>query len=205
MIDEKVQRAQRVTGLVMAGCVASWYLPVVSGVACNVAEKKMVKEIVEIILGREDDALAERLFWYHRKKFLVVDLATYLPWAGPPFQILEAYSLGQLAIRFLTRYGDRAEEVALNEVWASVEADMHSAPRVIESFREFTGTPLPEIFVGPVTLAVEKFYSAVQAVQNIPYVAEGQEVLGGALERASHWASSSAQSAVGAVRGWFRG
>ena len=44
MIDEKVQRAQRVTGLVMAGCVASWYLPVVSGVACNVAEKKMVKE-----------------------------------------------------------------------------------------------------------------------------------------------------------------
>lgn len=189
----------------MSACIPSWYLPVVSGMACNIAEKQMLAKIVKTILDREDDVLADRLFWFHRKKFLFVDLATYLPWAGPPFQILEVYSLGQFAIRYLTLHGDRAEEGELNEVWACIESDIHSASRVIDSFREFTGKPLPESLVGPVTFAVEKFHGAVQTVQRVPGAAEFQYFVGDKMEYASHLASASIKSAFGSILGRIRG
>lgn len=200
MVDEKIQKAQRLTGRVMLNCLQLWYAPVLSGVLCNVAEKQMVKRIVGVILERKDDELAEKIFWFHRKKLFIVDMATYLPYAGPPFQILEVYSLGQFAIRFLTRYSERSDDVVLDEVWASVEADMHSAAQVIESFHEFTGRPLPPALVGPVTFAVEKFHAAVQALVQDPYLGPGQEFLGTQVERASHKASDAFSSFLGLFR-----
>ena len=63
--------AQRIVGMAMGGCLAMWFAPFVSGIACNVAEMKMVQLFLSVLDSDTSDDAASNLFWFVRTMRLV--------------------------------------------------------------------------------------------------------------------------------------
>src|SRR5580700_11474196 len=98
MTESPIREAQRIVGTAMGACLAMWFAPFVGGFACNFAEGKMVRELMSVLDSNTSDDAASSLFWFVRKKLFALNVATYIPWAGTGFQILEVYALGQFTI-----------------------------------------------------------------------------------------------------------
>src|ERR1700733_1415200 len=128
----------------MGACLAMWFAPFVGGFACNVAETKMVRELLAVLNGDTSDNSASDVFWFVRKKLFALNVATYIPFAGTGFQLLEVYALGQFTIRCAPPYSGMTDREHLAASWGAVEEQICSGDRVVNSYEEFTGNKFPE-------------------------------------------------------------
>lgn len=134
--EAAVCKAQRIVGMAMGGCLAMWWEPVGSGIACNLAEKKMVQVLLAVLDSDTSDDAASNGCWFVRKKLLALNLATYIPFAGMGFQLLEVYALGQFTIHCATHYSGFTDRAHLVASWGAVEEQSFSGDRVVSSYEE---------------------------------------------------------------------
>jgi hypothetical protein len=171
-------KAQRIVGTAMGGCLAMWFAPFVSGVACNVAEKKMVQLLLSVLDSDTSDDAASNLFWFVRKKLFALNVATYIPFAGTGFQLLEVYALGQFTIRCATHYSGITDGEHLAASWRAIEEQIFSGDRVVSSYEEFTGNKFPEAIKDKFIPMVNVMRDTYRQAERVPGVMLGQEIAG---------------------------
>ena len=111
------QNADRIIAGAMGKVTAVWFVPVVSGLACNHLEAGMVEEVL-IAVGRQpSQSECNALFWFHRKKYLLVNAVTYIPWVGTSVQLLEVFVLGQFVLTCCDQCIDLTDERGMERAW----------------------------------------------------------------------------------------
>jgi len=183
--ESATHNAQRIVGAAMAGCLAMWWAPFGSGFACNATEKRMVRELLAVLDGDTSDDAASNLFWFVRKKLCALNLATYIPYAGTAFQLLEVYALGQFTIHSATHLGIRNRE-QLAASWGVVEEQIFSGDRVVSSYEEYTGNKFPEAIKGKFIPLVDVMRDIYRQAERIPGVMLSQEIAGEAMRIATN-------------------
>jgi hypothetical protein len=178
MTESPIREAQRIVGAAMGASLAMWFAPFVGGIACNLAEGKMVRELLSVLDGNTSDDTASNLFWFVRKKLFAVNVATYIPWAGTGFQLLEVYALGQFTICCATRYSGITDKEHLSASWEAVEQQIFSGDRVVSSYEEFTGVKFPEAIKGKFIPMVDIMRDAYRRAERVPGVMVIQEIAG---------------------------
>jgi hypothetical protein len=165
----------------MGWCLSVWFAPIVSGLLCNQIELRMVREVLIALDANVADAMVDNLFWCCRKKLLVLNVATYVPYAGTSFQLLEVYALGQFTIHCATHHFDLTDKRNLSASWATIEHEILSGDRVIRSYEEFTGKEFPHAVKTKFVPAVDAMRTAYTRTERIPGVMRGQEIAGEAM------------------------
>lgn len=176
--------AQRQVGVAIGAALAFWYLPVVSNVACNTVEQKLISELLGTF-GCPGENRADTLFWFVRKKMLLFNAATFIPYAGTSLQILEVYAMGQFVIRCAAQLEDSAlsDEDRLRAVWPSIEADIFSGHRVIQSYEEFTKKEFPPAIREPFVATVDALSKVYRVAERVPGLDTAQEFVGEKMRR----------------------
>jgi hypothetical protein len=182
--ESAIREAQRIVGLAMGACLAMWFAPIVSGIACNIAEKKMVRELLSVLGSDTSDCVVSNLFWFFRKKFLVLNGLTYVPFAGTSFQLVEVYGMGQFTIHCAAHFSDVANEQHLAESWKAVEGEILSGERVVRSYEQFTGKSFPLTIKTKFIPAVDLMRDIYLRAERIPGVEGKQEKAGQAMREA---------------------
>jgi hypothetical protein len=177
---KRLMRAQHIVGAAMGGCLGVWFVPL-SGLYCNRIEQQMVRGVLTALGADATDAVVENVFWCCRKKLLVLNVATYVPYAGTSFQLLEVYALGQFTIHCATHYSDMTDKEHLSESWAAIEQQIFSGNRVIKSYEEATGKQFPEAIKAKFVPAVDAMRRAYTRAERIPGLMQGQEIAGEAM------------------------
>jgi hypothetical protein len=179
--ESAICNAQRIVGTAMGGCLAMWFAPVVGGFACNLAEKRMIRELLAVLDSDTSDDAASKLFWFVRKKLLALNLATYIPLVGTGFQLLEVYALGQFTIHCATHYSGFTDRGHLVASWGAVEEQIFSGDRVVSSYEEFTKNKFPEAIKNKFIPMVNMMRDAYRQAERVPGVMLGQEIAGEAM------------------------
>lgn len=182
--ESAIREAQRIVGLAMGACLAMWFAPIVSGIACNVAEKKMVRELLSVLGSDTSDGVVSNLFWFFRKKFLVLNGLTYAPFVGTSFQLVEVYAMGQFTIHCATHFSDVASEQNLAKSWNAVEGEILSGEHVVCAYEEFTGKSFPLTIRRKFIPAVDLMRNIYLRAERIPGVEGKQEKAGQAMRTA---------------------
>lgn len=175
--DQKLQQAQRMVGAAMSACLGLWFLPYVSGVICNKAEKTLLATLLKV-LDCYTPAGVDSLFWFFRKKMLFLNAATYIPFAGAPLQIIETYGIGQFAINCAAQPDRLIDETWMQSSWKRIEAEIFSGAQVINAYQQFTGRQFPPEMRSRFVTTVDAASQAYRKVENIPGVSGTQEWLG---------------------------
>jgi hypothetical protein len=165
----------------MGWCLSVWFAPFVSGVLCNEIERRMVHDVLTALAVDATDAVVDSLFWCCRKKLFALNVATFVPFVGTSFQLLEVYALGQFTIHCATQYSDLTDKERLSESWAAIEQQIFSGDRVIRSYEEFTGNKFPEAVKVKFVPAVDAMRSAYAHAEQVPGVMWSQEIAGEAM------------------------
>lgn len=166
----------------MGTCLALWYAPVVSGPIINKAEAAMITLILKSLDCYSAEAV-DSVFWFFRKKMLVLNVLTYTPYAGVPLQLFETYALGQFALHCTTMPERLSDENWMARNWKEIEAEIFSGCRAIESYEQFTGQLFPE-FARPTFLkAVDCISSAYRTAEKIPGLSRAQEQTGESIRK----------------------
>jgi hypothetical protein len=186
----EVQRAQRYVGLTMSTCLGCWFLPVVSGIVCSMAEAELINRVLKIMdcYSKED---SDRIYWFFRKKTFFLFAGTYAPFVGVPLQLFETYGLGQFAIHCALKPHLLQDDAWLESSWNEVSPDIFSGEHAIESYESFTGQAFPDYARKKFVVTVDVINTMYLASQRIPGAAKAQDLIG-----------SVAQGAIGAA-GWI--
>lgn len=173
----------------MAFVLGLWFLPVpvVGSVACNAAEMKMVRAVLTALNGTSRQADADALFWFFRKRYFVVNVATFVPYAGPAVQLLEAFGLGRFVMICCERDVDLSDEKALSAAFDEVEPALWDSAGVITFYEQTSGGSFPDAARGPFIAAVSALRSAVNTTNRIPGARRGQELAGEAMRSAAEF------------------
>jgi hypothetical protein len=124
--ESAIRNAQRIVGIAIGGCLAMWWAPFVGGFACNVAEKRMVRELLAVLDCDTSDDTASNLFWFVRPpEAMCFKSGNLHPIRRTAFQLLEVYALGQFTIHCATHFGiTNSEHLAAS--WGVVEEQIFS-------------------------------------------------------------------------------
>jgi hypothetical protein len=188
--ESSIRKAQRVVGAAMGGCLAMWFAPFVGGIACNLAEKKMVQELLSILTSDRQDDAASEIFWFVRKKLFALNVATYIPFAGTGFQLLEVYALGQFTIYCATRYSCVTDRQHLAASWEAIEKQIFSGDQVVRSYEEFTGDHFPESIKWKFIPMVDRMRDTYRRAERMPGVMLSQEIAGETIHFVTNAAGS---------------
>ncbi|NLN59760.1 MAG: hypothetical protein GX147_03450 [Deltaproteobacteria bacterium] len=91
MMESKEKRA---ASKAMFLCFYFWPLPLISGLLCNWAEKKMIESILNHN-GILDERLPPKIFWYFQRNNLKVFIGSYFPWVGIFCQLYNVVKLSK--------------------------------------------------------------------------------------------------------------
>lgn len=175
--EERLRKAQRRVGAAMGACLAVWFVPIISGVACNAAESYLIRVLLKVYDCERDEAI-DSIFWFIRKKMLFLNAATYAPVAGVPFQLFETYAMGQFALQCVTRPDRISDERWMAEQWKSIESVIFSGTQAVHSYEQFTGKKFPEYAREKFVSTVDTIGAIYRATNKIPGVARIQENAG---------------------------
>lgn len=174
--------AQREIAEAMTTALGLWFAPGVSGVACNLAEAHMVERIIARTGNGWGDKEADEIYWFFRKRYLALNVATYIPWVGPPLQVLEVFALGQFAITCARKKVNVQDVDQLAAAWSEIQPDVWAGARVIEFYERNSGKEFPAKAREPFVKAVDTASKAAHAVGGaIPFASEAQELAGDTL------------------------
>jgi hypothetical protein len=172
-----LQKAQRIIGAAMGTCLALWCAPWVSGLAVNKAESAMVALILKSLNCYSVEAV-DSVFWFVRKKMLLVDFLSYTPYAGVPLQLFETYALGQFTLHCTAMPERLTDENWMAQNWKEIEAEVFSGRRAIQSYEQFTGQVFPEFARPKFLKAVDIISSAYRTAEKVPGLSWAQEKCG---------------------------
>lgn len=199
--EESLGEANRKIGMAIGACLAMWYLPVVGGAACNLVESRLVVDLLETLGEPDAEVKGHELFWFHRKRMLVLHMATYAPLVGTTVQIVEVYSLGQFVLRCVSGGEVATFDLAhLEASWAAIEEDVLSGRRVVEAYRHATGKAFAPEIEAPFVAGVDRLSQAYRRAQRVPGLREAQERAGGVMRRSSEALTGLAGALVSRVR-----
>ena len=176
-LSASLQNAQRCVGVAMGTCLALWFAPLISGLAVNKAESAMVAQILKKLDCYSDSAV-DSVFWFVRKKMLVLNIATYTPFAGTPLQLFETYALGQFTMHCATRPERLTDEQWMAANWSQIQDQIFSGRQAIRSYEQFTGEIFPEFARSSFMAAVDLISKIYRATERVPGLAKAQEVTG---------------------------
>ncbi len=176
----------------MAFVLPLWFvpIPVVGSAACNAAEAIMVKNVLKALRPAAGEKEGDALFWFFRKKYLLVNVATFVPYAGPAVQLLEAFGLGRFVMVCCERGISLDDEVAMGAAFNSIEPALWDPEGVIQFYENATGETFPPKVRGPFTTAVNGIRAVVETTNAIPGMRAGQELLGEGLRKTISWVKS---------------
>lgn len=180
---DKMEAANDAIAEGMAFVLTLWFvpIPVLGSAACNAAEAKMVRGILKAVHGDVRDADADALYWFFRKRYFLVNVATFVPYAGPAVQLLEAFGLGRFVIVCCERGIALNDEAAMALAFQDIEASLWDAGGAISFYERTTGSTFPEAVRGPFTSAVAALRDVLTRANAIPGMQRGQELAGEAL------------------------
>lgn len=191
---EQIVAAQSAIATAIGAALGLWFVPVASGVACNIAEAKMVKAILQNVGLAPTDAEVDALFWFFRKKYMVLFAVTYVPWVGPAMQVLEVYALGQFVLACVqSNELNLASEHAMEEGWSVIEPVIWSGEGIVAFYENFAGKPFPSNLRMEFIKAVDVMGKFARTVERIPGLGPLQESLGEGMRKS-----------INAVKGFFR-
>lgn len=172
-----LQDAQRCVGAAMGTCLALWFAPLISGLAVNKAESAMVAQILKKLDCYSDTAV-DSVFWFVRKKMLILNIATYTPFAGVPLQLFETYALGQFTMHCATRPERLTDESWMAANWCQIQDQIFSGCQAIRSYEQFTGETFPDFARPAFIKAVDLISKTYWTAERVPGLAKAQEVTG---------------------------
>jgi hypothetical protein len=185
----RLRAAQSRIGSAMALCTSTWFLPVVSGIACNMAERALIKGVLQD-LGREGNSgETDQLFWFVRKKMLLLNVATYVPWVGTAFQLIEVYAMGQFTIHCGLQTGSFRED-RMEAEWKGIEQEILSGERLIIAYETCTGRPFPAEIRSRFESTVEFASRAYRRMMRVPGIERVQNGAGEKICRFIHGAKA---------------
>lgn len=172
------RQSDEIIATTMTRALAMWWAPVVSGVACNLAEAEMVKQLFRNYLSRDADVNEqESIEWFFRKKYLIVNVATYAPWVGPAVQVLEVYALGRFVSTCLSNHNAGGLTTDwMERSWHSIESQIWAGEQVVLFYEQNSGSRFPENIRPEFIKAVEFIASAVTSINSVPGLSVAQEL-----------------------------
>lgn len=185
----RLHRARKAIADGMAFTLGLWFVPVpvLGSVACNSAEKDMIKEILKAMREPFHASAVDALFWFFRKKYLLVNTVTLVPWVGPAVQLLEAYALGQFVLVCCERKIGSNDPEAMARAWTSVEPMIWRGDAIIEFYESNSGKPFPDSVRLEFVKAIQTIGNLAQGINRIPGLARTQETLGETMHSAIRW------------------
>jgi hypothetical protein len=183
---DEIDRANAAIAEGMGFVLPLWFvpIPVLGSAACNAAEAKVVRDVLTALRGTWRDPEADALFWFFRKRYFLVNVATFVPYAGPAVQLLEAFGLGRFVVVCCEREIDLTDEAALGRAFDAVEPALWDSAAVVGFYERTTGTAFPDAVRGPFATAVSALRTVVNTTNSVPGMQRGQELAGEALRQA---------------------
>lgn len=171
-------KAEAIIAETMTKALAMWWAPVVSGVACSLAESEMIRKLFRAHLSRDPSESEQDAIEHHfRKKYLIVNVATFVPWVGPAIQVLEVYALGKFASACLSGHGEAGISTAwMDSKWQAIEPEIWAADKVVAFYEKNSGSKFPENIRPEFIKAVDFVAGAVQGINSVPGLAAAQEI-----------------------------
>ncbi len=161
----------------MAACLGMWFLPYVSGPACNVAEEALIRELLKTF-GCHSEAAVDSLYWFFRKKMLAINAATYIPFAGVPLQLFETYAIGQFTIHCAGCPNGVSDELWMAQNWQRIEDVILSGEKAVQMYEQSTGNRFPEHARYRFIRGVDAIRTAYKTTSKIPGFVRAQEIAG---------------------------
>jgi hypothetical protein len=146
-------------------------------------------------------AAVDSVFWFVRKKMLLVDFLTYapIPFVGVAFQLFETYALGQFALHCTTMPERLTDEGWMARNWKEIEAEVFSGRKAVQSYEQFTGQVFPE-FARPTFLKVVDVISiAYRTAEKIPGLIEAQDKFGEIIRKGIRRGKITALQTIGKI------
>jgi hypothetical protein len=149
-------------------------VPVVSAAACNFAESFVIGEILKVF-GCHSEQAVESLYWGFRRKMLLLNIATYLPYAGVPLQCWEIYAIGEFTICCAQEPQRLMDDRWISESWNIVSRDVFSGERAIRAYEEASNRQFPRQYKDQFIKTVNSVHKAYQFANMIPGIGRTQE------------------------------
>jgi hypothetical protein len=138
--------------------------------------------LLQVLDSDTSDDAASNIFWFVRKKLFALNVATYIPFTGTAFQLLEVYALGQFTIHWATHYSGGPNKEHLAASWGAIAEQIFAGDRVVGSYEEFSGCRFPEAIKGKFISKVNFMRDLYRRAERVPGVMPGQEVGGRVME-----------------------
>jgi hypothetical protein len=187
----------------MAACMSFWFIPFVSGTICNASETLLISQILKAF-GCYSEAATDALFWFIRKKMLLVNVATYVPVAGVPLQLFETYAMGQFAICCASEPQLVGDEKWMTRNWKRIEKEIFSGARVVRAYEQLTGAHFPDYARDDFISFVDLLSKSYRLTQRIPGLRVFQETAGETLRQSLKLAEISANGLAQTLKKKFR-
>ncbi len=173
--------AHQAIAAAMVPILGAWFIPVVSGLACNLAEKSLIGRVLRTMGRKGSDQEVGEVFWFVRKKMLLFNAGTYIPFAGTALQVMEVYAMGQFAI--LCSRLENLSEHEMQCAWAGIEQRMLSGRNLIAFYEGCSGKSFPENIRLPFETSIDELSRGYRGLMSVPGLQAGQEILGEGLRR----------------------
>jgi hypothetical protein len=180
----------------MGVCLGLWFAPVVSGVACNGAEIVLINEVLKS-LGCYSKAASDEIYWFFRKKMLLLNIATYVPVAGVPLQLFEVYAIGQFTIHCASRPEQLTNEQWMKRNWGEIANLVFSGTQAIKFYEQSTGNTFPTNIKPQFCKSVDTFARLYRMNEKVPGLSKAQEFTGENMRKAIHFLLDTGPKALG--------
>ena len=197
------KRAQQYVGAAMAACLGLWFVPVGSGAICNASETLLISQILRVFDCYSEKA-TDALFWFIRKKMLLINVATYVPVAGVPLQLFETYAMGQFAIYCAREPQSVADERWMTRNWKRIEKEIFTGNRTVRAYEQLTGLNFPDHARDDFIRFVDLLSKSYRLTQRIPGLRVFQETAGETVRQGIKLARVSVDGFGEKVRNKFR-
>jgi len=187
----------------MAACMGLWFVPVGSGAICNASETLLIAQLLKVFDCYSAKA-TDALFWFIRKKMLLINLGTYIPVAGVPLQLFETYAMGQFAIHCACEPRRVADEKWMTKNWKLIEKEIFSGGRAVRAYEQFTGTNFPDYARNDFIRFVDLLSKSYRLTQRIPGLSLLQDTAGETVRQGIKLAETSANGIGKTLRKKFR-
>lgn len=202
---EQQKQAQNAIAEAMAWALGMWFvpIPVLGSVACNKVESQMVHGILNGLGRPASEEDVDRFFWYFRKKYLIVNVVTFIPYVGATVQLLEVYALGQFVLTCIDSGINIGDDGEMGRVWAQIQPEIWRADDIILFYETHSGKAFPATIKEAFLAAVKQIGAFANGINKIPGLAKTQEVAGEALRQGSQMASGAIKAGVSGLKKLF--
>jgi len=172
----------------MAFALGTWFIPipVIGSAACNKAETIMLKGILDALNENSSNEKIDKIFWFFRKKYFLMNLVTFVPHAGATVQLIDVYAMGQFALALCEDSVNLANELAMEKTWEVIEPKIWDADQIIVFYESSSGTIFPTNIKTAFVATVDKLGTLAQGINRVPGLAQGQEVAAEVLREGVH-------------------